>query len=198
MKRTILATILAAAVLALPAAAEEWNLDPGHSKLKFAIDAKMISAEGVFRTFKVKDDINEQALEKSTFEMTVDMTSIDTNSAQRDGHLKSDAFFDVAKFPTAQIVVKSLRKVSEGNFEGEGEITMHGVTKPIKLPARILLMENGVLRFRGSVEINRQDFGVKFNSAMNHIEDIATVTYELNLRKPRPQGQGAPPPRPNN
>ena len=196
MKKTILGMILAAAVLALPAAAEEWKLDPGHSKLKFAIDAKMISAEGIFRTFSIKDDINEQALEQSKFEMTVDVSSIDTNSTQRDTHLKSDAFFDVAKFPTAQIAVKSFRKVGEGSYEGDGEITLHGVTKSIKLPAKILLNEGGRLRFRGSVEINRMDFGVKFQSPMNHIEDIATVTYELNLQKPR---SGAPPPaRPNN
>ena len=190
MKKTMLAVILALGVLALPAAAEQWNLDPGHSKLKFAIDAKMISAEGIFRTFTIKDDINADALEKSTFEMTVDVSSIDTNSAQRDAHLKSDAFFDVAKYPTALIVLKSLRKTGEGSYEGDGEITLHGVTKPIKLPAKILLNEGGRLRFRGSVEINRQDFGIKFNSAMNHIEDIATVTYELNLQKPR---SGAPP-----
>jgi polyisoprenoid-binding protein YceI len=192
----MLAVILAAAVLALPAAAEEWKLDPAHSKLKFAIDAKMISAEGVFRTFSVKDDINEQAMEQSKIEMTVDVSSLDTNSTQRDNHLKSDAFFDVAKFPTATILVKSIRKVSEGNYEGDGEITIHGVTKPIKLPARILLNEGGRLRFRGSVEINRMDFGVKFQSPMNHIEDIATVTYELNLQKPR-SGGAPPPPKPN-
>jgi polyisoprenoid-binding protein YceI len=189
MKKTMLAVILALGVLALPAAAEEWKLDPGHSKLKFAIDAKMISAEGIFRTFTIKDDINDQALEKSTFEMTVDVASLDTNSTQRDNHLKSDAFFDVAKYPTALIAVKSIRKVGEGSYEGDGEITLHGVTKPIKLPVKILLNEGGRLRFRGSVEINRQDFGIKFNSAMNHIEDIATVTYELNLQKPKSAGK---------
>ncbi len=189
MNKTVLAIILGAVVLALPAAAEEWKLDPAHSKLKFAIDAKMISAEGVFRTFAVKDDINEQALEQSKIEMTVDVASLDTNSTQRDNHLRSDAFFDVAKYPTAQIVVKFLRKVSEGNYEGDGEITIRGVTKPIKLPVKILLNEGGRLRFRGSVEINRMDFGVKFNSPVNHIEDIATVTYELNLQKPKSGGK---------
>jgi polyisoprenoid-binding protein YceI len=150
----------------------------------------MISAEGIFRTFSIKDDINPDALEKSTFEMTVDVSSIDTNSAQRDGHLKSDAFFDVAKYPTALIVVKSFAKTGDGSYVGDGEITLHGVTKPIKLPAKILLNEGGRIRFRGTVEINRQDFGIKFNSAMNPIQDVATVTYELNLQKPR---SGAPP-----
>jgi polyisoprenoid-binding protein YceI len=201
MKKFVLVVfcVVTTATLAVTsAAAEEWKLDPNHSKLKFAIDARMISAEGVFRTFSVKDDINEQALEKSTFEVTVDTSSIDTNSEQRDKHLKSDAFFDVAKFPTAQIVVSSLRKVGEGNYEGDASVTIHGITKQMKLPARILLNEGGILRFRGTVEINRKDFGVSFQSAMNKIEDIATVTYELNLRKPGGGRGGAapPPPRP--
>lgn len=186
MKKFVL-VVLCAAALALPAAAEEWQLDPAHSKLKFAIDARMIGAEGIFRRWNVKADINEQALEQSKIDMTIDMSSIDTNSDRRDTHLKSPDFFDVAKFPEAKIVVKSIRKVGEGNYEGDGEITLHGVTKPVKLPARILLNEQGILRFRGTVEINRMDFGVKYNSNMNKIEDIATVTYELNLHKPRPQ-----------
>jgi len=190
-------SLLVLCALAVPAFAEEWKLDPGHSKLKFAIDARMISAEGIFRTFTVKDDINEQALEQSKFEITVDVSSIDTNAEARDKHLKSDAFFDVAKFPTALIVVNSLRKVGEGNYEGDASVTIHGVTKQMKLPARILLNEGGRLRFRGTVEINRKDFGVSFQSAMNKIEDIATVTYELNLQKPGSgRGGAAPPPRP--
>ncbi len=191
MKKTLFTAfcaVVAAALVALPASAEEWKLDPNHSKLKFAIDAKLISAEGIFRTFTIKDDINEQALEKSSFDMTVDVSSIDTNSQQRDNHLKSDAFFDVAKYPTAHIAVNSIAKLPDGSYEGTGEITLHGVTKPIKLPVKILLNEGGRLRFRGTVEINRQDFGIKFNSPVNHIEDIATVTYELNLQKPRSGG----------
>jgi polyisoprenoid-binding protein YceI len=193
MKKLVFVMVCA---LAIPAFAEEWKLDPGHSKLKFSIDARMVNAEGVFRTFTVKDDINEQALEQSKFEITVDVGSIDTNAEARDKHLKSDAFFDVVKFPTAQIVVNSLRKVGEGNYEGDASVTIHGITKQMKLPARILLNEGGILRFRGTVELNRKDFGMTFNSAMNKIEDIATVTYELNLRKPNQGRGGAPPPRP--
>jgi len=200
MRKFVLVFVCALALaltLAAPAFAEEWKLDPGHSKLKFAIDARMISAEGVFRTFTVKDDINEQALEKSTFEVTIDVSSIFTNAEARDEHLKTKDFFDVEKYPTAQIVVNSLRKVGEGNYEGDASVTIHGVTKQMKLPARILLNEGGILRFRGTVEINRNDFGMTFQSAMNKIEDIATVTYELNLRKPGGgRGGAAPPPKP--
>jgi polyisoprenoid-binding protein YceI len=190
MKKTLIAMILAAAVLALPAAAEEWKLDPNHSRVKFAIEAKLFGAEGIFHTVTVKDDINEKALEQSKFEMTIDINSLDTANARRDEDIKKEAFFDVAKYPTATIAVKSIRKIGENNYEGDAELTLHGVTKPVKLPAQILLHDGGRLRFRGSLQINRQDYGISGNSGMNHIEDIATISYELNLQKPR---SGGPP-----
>ncbi len=192
MKKYLLIVLCIAAV-AMPATAEKWNLDANHSKLKFAIDARMIGAEGLFHTYKVDADINEQALEQSKLELTIDMNSLDTNSEGRDKHLRTKDFFDVATYPTATIKVNSIKKIGADNYEGEGEITMHGVTKAIKLPARILLNEGGVLRFRGTLELNRKDFGMTYNSNMNKIEDVATVTYEFNLRKPRPQGAGGPP-----
>jgi len=181
---------LCATVFSVGLYAEQWNLDAAHSKLKFAVEARMIGAEGVFRKYDVKADINEQELEKSQIEVTVDMTTIDTNAERRDNHLKSPDFFDVAKFPTATIKITGIRKVSDTSYEADGQVTIRDVTKPMKLPARILLKEGGILRFRGTVELNRMDFGVKYNSGMNKIEETVSVTYELNLRKPRPQ---APP-----
>jgi len=191
MKRVLLG-ILCVTLSAVGLSAEIWNLDAGHSKLRFTAEARMISADGVFRKFDVKADINDQALEKSQIEVTVDMTTIDTNSDRRDNHLKSPDFFDVAKFPTSTIKITGIRKVSDTNYEADAQVTIRDVTKQVKLPARVLLNEGGILRFRGTVELNRMEYGVKYNSGMNKIEEAVSVTYELNLRKPRPQGQGAP------
>ncbi len=190
--KKVLRSVLCIIVLSAGLQAEQWVLDAGHSKLRFTAEARLISADGVFRKFDVKADINEQALEQSQIEVTVDMTTIDTNSERRDNHLKSPDFFDVAKFPTAAIKITGIRKVSDTNYEADADVTIRDVTKQMKLPARILLNEAGILRFRGSVDLNRMEFGVKYNGAMNKIEDVVSVTYELNLRKPRPQGQGAP------
>ena len=189
MKKLVLA-LFCSLLLTLPLAAEEWNLDPAHSKVRFTAEARFLSADGIFRKFQVKADVNEAELEKSAIDMVVDVASIDTNVGKRDDHLRSDAFFDVAHYPTAHIAVGQIRKLSTGNYEGDGQITIRGVTKPLRLPARILLMEGGRLRFRGTVEINRMDFGVSYNGAMNKIEDMVSITYELNLVKPRPPGQG--------
>lgn len=187
MKKVLLG-ILCVTLLSVGLSAEIWNLDAGHSKLRFTAEARLISADGVFRKFDVKADINDQALDKSQIEVTVDMTTIDTNSERRDNHLKSPDFFDVVKFPTSTIKITGIRKLSDTSYEADADLTIRDVTKQVKLPARILLNESGILRFRGTVELNRMDYGVKYNSGMNKIEDVVSVTYELNLRKPRPAG----------
>src|SRR6266436_6530182 len=112
MKKTVWIVLLALLALTLPVAAEDWELDANHSKLKFAIEARMIGAEGFFHKWNVKADVDNKNLEKTKIEVTIDMSSIDTNSDRRDTHLKSPDFFDVAKFPESKIVVKSARKVS--------------------------------------------------------------------------------------
>lgn len=185
MKKTLFA-VLCVTLLSVGAWAETWNLDAGHSKLRFTAEARFLSADGMFRKFEVKADVNDQALEKSQIEVTIDTTSIDTNSERRDTHLKSPDFFDVAKFPTATVKINGIRKISDQEFEADADVTIHGVTKQMKLPARVLLFEGGRLRFRGTIPLNRMDFGIKYNSTMNKIDDIVSVTYELNLAKPRP------------
>lgn len=187
MKKVLLG-ILCVTLLSVGLSAEIWNLDAAHSKLRFTAEARFISADGVFRKFDVKADINDQELEKSQIEVTVDMTTIDTNSERRDNHLKSPDFFDVVKFPTSTIKITGIRKLSDTSYEADADVTIRDVTKQMKLPARILLKEAGIVRFRGTVELNRMDFGVKYQGGVNKIEDVVSVTYELNLRKPRPQG----------
>src|SRR5579871_3014274 len=113
MKKTLFTAfcaVVAAALVALPASAEEWKLDPNHSKLKFAIDAKLISAEGIFRTFTIKDDINEQALEKSSFDMTSTVISNDDFSSACS--LMSSFIVKVRKIPSALINLASIANFS--------------------------------------------------------------------------------------
>ena len=178
--------VMLAGLLAVPAAAEEWAVDAGHSKIVFTAEARFFGADGQFRKFAIKADVDDKALENSKVSVTVDVASIDTNNEKRDGHLRSKDFFDVTNHPTATINIKSIRKLAATTYEADGEITIRGVTKPVKLPVRVVLFEEGRLRFRGDIELNRQDFGVSYNSRMNPIQDVVGVRYEVNLRKPRP------------
>jgi len=185
--RILVLVALLALLLAAPAAAEEWMLDAAHSKIVFNAEARFFSADGQFRRFKVQADVDEKALENCKVMVTVDVDSIDTNNEKRDKHLRSPDFFDVANNPTATINIKGIRKVSDTNYEADGEITIRGVTKPIRLPVRVVLFEGSALRFRGNVELNRRDFGINYNSRLNPIEDVVGVRYEVNLRKPKPK-----------
>lgn len=185
--RIVVLIALLALVLAAPAAAEEWILDAAHSKIVFSAEARFFSADGQFRRFSVKADVDDKALENSKVMVTVDVDSIDTNNEKRDKHLRSADFFDVTNHPTAAINIKGIRKLSDTSYEADGEITIRGVTKPLRLPVRIVLFEGGVLRFRGNVELNRRDFGVSYQSRLNPIEDIIGIRYEVNLRKPKPK-----------
>ena len=185
MKRVLLA-VFCVTLLSVAVWGETWNLDAAHSKLRFTAEARFLSADGMFRKFEVKADLNEQQLEKSQIEMTIDVNSIDTAVVRRDNHLKSADFFDAANFPTATIKVKGIRKLSDQEYEADAEVTIRGVAKQMKLPARVLLLEGGRLRFRGTIPLNRMEFGIKYNGNTNKIDDIVNVTYELNLVKPRP------------
>ncbi len=190
MKRTLILSLL----LVGTTCAEEWRLDAGHSKIAFTAEARFFSAEGQFRKFDVKADVDEKALENSKVTVTVDTASIDTNNERRDNHLRSKDFFEVATHPTSIIEIKAIRKLAENNYEADGQVTIHGVTKPFKLPVKVVLFENGRLRFRGNVDLNRKEFGISYNSRLNPVEDVVAVRYEVSLIKPKPPGPPGPPP----
>lgn len=173
--------------IAITAPAAEWRLDAGHSKIAFTAESRFFGGDGLFRKFDVKADVDEKALEKSSVAITVDVTSIDTNNERRDKHLKSADFFDVEKHPTANIQIKDIRKISERDYEANADITIRGVTKPVKLPVKVVLFEEGRLRLRGTVELNRKDFGVSYSSRMNPIQDMVEIRYEIGLLKPKEQ-----------
>lgn len=195
MRKLTLLLLLATLLAAPSVLAQDWRVDGGHSKITFTAEARFFSAEGMFRKFEVKADVDEKALENSKVSITVDTNSIDTNNERRDTHLRSKDFFDVATFSTATIETRSIRKISASDYEADATMTLHGVTKQIRLPVKVLLNENGRIRLRGAIELNRKEYGISYDSRMNPVEDIVGVRYELSLVKPRPGGpQGPPPP----
>ena len=140
MNRTTRITALALAIapaLAFGQAAT-WNIDGSHTRTGFSVKHLVISdVKGEFAKTEGKAQIDEADLSKSTVEVTIDATSIDTRDAKRDSHLKSDDFFDAAKFPT--ITFKSTKVVAgkDGAVTVTGDLTMRGVTKPVTLEGSI-------------------------------------------------------------
>ena len=164
-----------------------WKIDPAHSEVKFKVKHLVVSTvTGHFNNYQATAETpGDFADAKINFEAEVD--SIDTKNAQRDGHLKSADFFDVANFPKLSFVSKSLRKKSENEFELLGDLTIRGTKKETKLD----VVYNGTVKGFGGVEvagfeitgkINRQDFGLTW-SAVTEAGGIVVsddVKFEIN------------------
>ena len=134
-----IAILASAAVMMFNTAKAQYTLDKAHSSVGFTITHLSVSdIDGAFKTFdatltSTKDDLSDMA-----FTFTAAVSSVNTESAQRDGHLQSPDFFDAAKNPNITFVSKSVKKdLVDGKYTIIGELTMHGVTKLVDLKATI-------------------------------------------------------------
>lgn len=183
MKKTIIALALLTGLFAT--AQSSWKSDRAHSKVGFAITHLMISeVEGHFSDFDIT------ATASDTFgdaEFTVDIktTSIDTDNGRRDDHLRSADFFDAEKYPSITFKSTGYEKTGDKTFKLTGDLTMHGVTKPITLEGKV----NGIITDQRSQKlkvglkltgtINRLDFGVGGETASLGNEVDLTINLEM-------------------
>ena len=151
--------------------AATWNVDPMHSTATFAVKHMMVSTvHGSFSGLKGTVDYDPGKLDASKANLTIDAGTVDTRNDYRDKDLKSDNFFDVAKYPTITFVSKRVEAAGDGKFKLTGDMTIHGVTKevtwnvdglaaPVKDPKGNL--HSGTT---ATTKINRKDFGLTWNS----------------------------------
>lgn len=172
-----------------------WKVDGSHSKLGFAVTHLMVSeTEGKFKVYEgtvtSKSDLD---FTDAKIEFSVDVNSINTDDEKRDGHLKSADFFDVEKFPKMTFKATSMKAGKiKGTYDLEGDLTMHGVTKKVKLTAIGASKTvkdpwgNTKYAFKITGKLNRVDYGLKWNAALEAggvvvSEDVKIdCTIELN------------------
>ena len=175
MKSWILNTVLAFAVtVALPvfAYADTWQIDPAHTNVEFTVRHMMISnVKGQFQKTAGTITVNGSGPASAQIDATIDASSVDTRVERRDMHLKSPDFLDVAKYPT--ITFKSTKVEADGpnKWKVTGDLTLHGVTKPVVLDvessgAPISMMGKTHAGASATTKINRSDFGLTWNKAM--------------------------------
>ena len=181
------ALILPVLIAARPVMAPKSHvIDKNHSEINFVADARLLSAHGFFGKWDADIQLDAQNLEASTVAIVIDASSIDTRVTRRDNHLKSDAFLDVAKYPSITFKSVSVMKTGETKLAITGDLTMRGTTKRIVVPASMVFYEKGAGRFRGEFKVKRMEYGVSYNSALNPIEDEITVQWDMSIKELTP------------
>lgn len=168
-----------------------FNVDPAHSKVGFEIPHLVISTvEGQFAKFDGSITIDSK-LEKSKAELNIDVASIDTANKDRDDHLRSADFFDVAKTPKMSFVVKKVVGTAD-DLKLVGNLTIKGKTKEVTLDTKYLgdvndAYGNQKIAFSAVGKINRKDFGLTWNSAVEAGPVVGDeVTLKIKIQAGRP------------
>ena len=153
-------------------ATTKWVLDSTHSDLGFKIKHLMITnVSGSFKNFQGEVETEGEDFSTAQINVTVDMASISTNNEQRDEHLRNSDFFEVENHPELTFKSTRIEKVDSDTFTLNGELTLKGITKPVKLNVEY----NGVTKdpwggeragFVITGKINRSDWGVNFNGVL--------------------------------
>lgn len=175
--KTLKQTALAALLLVSwgVSAQTNWKIDGSHSKLGFKVTHLMVSeTEGKFKVYEgTVQSKTETDFIDAKIDFSVDASSIDTDDDKRDGHLKSPDFFDVEKYPKMTFKSTSMKPGKiKGTYDLEGDLTMHGVTKKVKLTAigaaKPVKDPWGNLKhaFKVTGKLNRTDYGLKWNAAL--------------------------------
>jgi len=190
MKKVSLFTTVALSALLFSAttfAQGTWTIDKAHSKLGFSITHMGVSdVEGSFKVTDATITSTGDDFSGATVQLTADASTLNTDQDARDKHVKSDAFLDVTKYPTITFKSTSFKKVNATTYTVTGDLTLHGVTKPVTLTATLRqgvgMNKKPVAGFKISGTFNRKDFavGAGFGSAMlsDDVQVIANTEFD--------------------
>ncbi len=169
-----------------------WNVDPAHSSVEFQVRHMGIATvKGFFGTFAGKLEVGG-TLDQSVAEGTVDVNSVNTREEARDGHLKSPDFFDAANHPEITFRSTSFAAGAKGAMAIEGDLTIRGVTKPIRLEAVVDGPDtdpwgNERVGIEALGTINRSDYEMKFNQALGSgnmlVSDKVNIVLQISAVK---------------
>ena len=192
MKRFILSAILAVAA-ALPLAADTYKVDKSHSSVDYKVRHLVSNVTGKFTDFDGAVDMQPGKPGASSVEFTINAGSNDTGNADRDKHMRTADFFDVDKFPAITFKSTSIEPTKKKDlYNVTGNLTIRGVTKKVTLPVQFLGAAkdpwgNEKAGFSLTTTINRKDYGVNWNKALDNggflVGDDVEVTINLETQK---------------
>ncbi|MBY0486399.1 MAG: YceI family protein [Flavobacteriaceae bacterium] len=167
-------------------ATTKWTIDPTHSEVGFKVKHMMFTnVSGQFDTYDAIITTEDFDFSTASIEFSANIDSINTGNSDRDNHLKSADFFDAEKNPKLTFVSSSLVKKGD-DYELTGELTLHGVTKTVKLETEVsgLLKDpwgNTKVGLNATGKINRTDFGLTWNSALETGGVLVSEEVKLNI-----------------
>jgi polyisoprenoid-binding protein YceI len=163
-----------------------WNVDPTHSTIGFTVKHMGIATvRGHFAQFEGSLEIGDD-LSTAVVRGAVQTASVDTSEGQRDEHLRSADFFDAETHPEITFASTALRATGDDAFEVDGELTIHGVTRPITLKAEVTGSDvdpwgNTRVGLEARGQVNRSDYGMKFNQALGSGNVLVSDKVKLEL-----------------
>ena len=170
-----------------------YAIDPSHSRIGFVARHAMVTkVRGSFNEFEGTGYFDAENPANSHLELTIQAASIDTRSADRDGHLRGNDFFDMETYPTITFTSTAVDKVDDDTYRVTGDLTIKGVTKPVSVDfeyagTAVDPFGNTRLGLEGSVVINRKDWGVNWNAALEAggvlVSEKVTLEFEVSAVK---------------
>jgi polyisoprenoid-binding protein YceI len=168
-------------------------IDPGHTRIGFVARHAMVTkVRGAFNKFEGSAVVDGTDLGKSTGRLTIQAASIDTRNEQRDAHLRSNDFLAMEEHPEITFVSTEVSQTGPTTLEVTGDLTIRGVTNSVNIPfefegAATDPFGNLRVGFEGSTVINRKDYGITWNAALETggvlVSDKITLEFEVSAIK---------------
>jgi polyisoprenoid-binding protein YceI len=171
----------------------EWRLDMQHSSIHFTVRHLLVAkVRGRFTRWSGTLRFDESNPSAASVEVSIDAGSIDTSEAQRDAHLRSPDFFDVARYPHITFKSTKVERTSGTTYKVKGELTIRGITRPAALEVEY----GGALRdpfghdragFSARAVVDRKEFGITFNQVLDHgglaLGELVTIDIDVEATK---------------
>jgi polyisoprenoid-binding protein YceI len=164
-------------------------IDPAHSRIGFlARHAMVTKVRGSFNEFEGSGHFDAEDPTRSHLQLTVKAASIDTRNADRDAHLRSNDFFDMESYPEITFASTAVERVDAENYRVTGDLTIKGVTRRVAVDfeftgAAVDPFQNQRIGFEGSTTVNRKDWGVNWNAALEAggvlVSEKVTLEFEV-------------------
>jgi polyisoprenoid-binding protein YceI len=185
----IIAVFVIAGLGATASAKESYKFDPSGSTIGFSVHQFLGTTRGKFTSFSGRIEVDREHPENSSVTTQIEVRSIDTRIKKRDDHLRSAEFFNVEKFPRITFKSRSVKRTGPQSGDILGDLTMHGVTKPITLHVKLLTPMNETAQTRWSVTTDpftRRDFNLMFAPAAESVSGISqTVAINIEVEAKR-------------